>query len=409
MQRIPIRRIKQAVNLQNLSEISAQAILDHHLGRAVRAQADRRKNSDMPYVCKLCERVVVVPMHPQTREYYFKHWHQNVECPWTSGNGPSVDTVNSMIFGGRQEGPLHRRIVRETAELLKVSKNVSHVWEDERFSSANNGDFKKPDLRFVYNNQMFVIEVQLATTQRPIITERNEFYRREKIPIIWVVWAPPLISLLEHKASVIDIITDHQDNLFSFDEETIRQTRESSTFCLRVHWWEGNEPCNKVVTLDDLVISDESLPYVVEKPATWYEILKNEWAILGAHKHLSNEDLDRLWATLMGETEWPESADQPALDWDIVSLISLLLSMERNSIINSKQKNLTEMLHTFLTARGRQPMTRIVEHAAQKAGHSALLSKPTTRNLLAKARLKNQLTKNDFAPRLVRSLFPKWV
>ncbi len=407
--RIPIRRIQLAVRTQNFSEISAQAILDPHLGRAERAEADRLKNSDTPYVCRLCGQVVIVPMHPQTKEYYFKHWRQNVECQWTSDNGSSVDAVNSMIFGGIQEGPLHRRIVRETAQLLKVSKNVSDVWEDERFTSANNGDFKKPDLRFVYNNQMFVIEVQLATTQRPIITERNAFYRRENIPIIWVVWAPPPISLLAHRASVIDIITDHQDNLFSFDEETIRQTRESGVFLMRVHWWERDEHRNKVVTLDDLIISEGVLPYVVEKPATWNETLKNDWAKLGAGKHLSNEDLDRLWATLMSETEWPDVADQPSVDWDIVSLISLLLSMERNSIINSKQKSLTEMLHTFLTTRSRQPMTRIVEYAAQKAGHSDLLQRAKTRDLLEEAKSKTQLAKDDFAPRLVRALFPKWV
>lgn len=409
MERRQIRRILQTVDLRDLSEISARSILDPDRGRAVRAQADRHKESDTPFVCKLCQNIVIVPMHPRTKEYYFKHWHKNVECPWTSENGTSVDTVNSIIFGGRQEGPLHKRIVQETAQLLSASKNVTSVWRDERYTSPTVGDWKKPDLRFIYNGQMFVFEVQLATTQRPIITERNAFYLREKIPIIWATWTPPQIGLLEHKASVIDIITDHHDNLFSFDEATIQQTKDSGVFCLRVHWWEGNRCRNKMIAFDDLIIPDDTLPYVVEKPKPWCEELKNEWVLLGDRKHISNEDMERLWSTLMAQTEWPQVSDQPELDWDIVSLIGLLLSMERNSIVNSGQQNLTEMLHTFLTTQGRKPMARIVERAAGKAGHSKLFDRAKTRELLTAAKLTDQLHKNDFAPRLVRALFPNWL
>lgn len=256
---------------------------------------------------------------------------------------------------------------------------------------------------------MFVIEVQLETTQRPIITERNAFYLREKIPIIWVTWAPPQIGLLEHKASLIDIITDHNDNLFSFDEATIQQTKESGVFCFRVHWWEENLCRNKIIAFDDLIIPDGKLPYVMAKPTPWYDALKEEWAFLGNHKHISNKETDCLWSTLMAETEWPHAADQPDLDWDVVSLISLLLSMEHNSIVNSGQNNLTEMLHTFLSTQGRKPMARIVERAAIKAGHSKLFDRAKTRELLATAKLTNQLHKDDFAPRLVRAIFPNWL
>lgn len=407
MDRPRIRQILTAIDLETLTEISASDLLDFDIGRHTRQSADKQKKSDQPFICKKCENPVIVPMHWKTREYYFKHLGNQVDCPWTSESSITVDAASACIFGGQQEGPLHKRIKSELGALLADLPDVEKCWIDERYYNSA-GDWKKPDLRFSMGGQNFAIEIQLATTQRPIITERNQFYIKEGVPLIWVTWQPNLLELRNYPASVIDIATDHNDNLFSVDNETFDESRKSDSLKFRVHWWQGSLCHNKLISLSDLIIQDGRLPYAIEKPIKWYDQFKVDWIASYDGKHIHYAELRELWAKLVVGLETGGLTLSDELDWAVVALINTMLSLERGKVIGSSQKNLTEVIHTFITTAERQPMARIIEHAIRRSSHGELLDRPKTKELLAEAKATKQVSQQSIEATIARQLFPGW-
>lgn len=47
---------------------------------------------------------------------------------------------------------------------------------------------RRPDVRAIYDRMPLVVEVQLATTQIPIIVQREDFYESASIRLIWLTW-----------------------------------------------------------------------------------------------------------------------------------------------------------------------------------------------------------------------------
>ena len=408
MSRERIRRIESAIDLHDLHVIRADDLLDFDTGRHVRKLADKRKRSERAIVCSKCARPVVVPMHWRTQEYFFRHFGRDVDCPWTSTEtSTSVDEASARIFGGQQEGPLHRRIKEELGALIGSFPSVSDCVVDQTYRNAH-GDRRKPDVRFKFLGKTFVLEVQLATTQRPIITDRNEFYRAEGFWIIWIAWRPDRIALPAHKASIIDIITDHNDNLFSVDEETLEMSRKEGELELRVHWWDEFGCHEKMVTLRELIYPEGGLPFAVAKPLEWNEQFKDDWVNSYSGREIPYLKLNSLWTNMVTRLDLRTSFPDDSPDWDGVALINVLLSLERSRVVGSDQKNLTEVLNTHFTTESRKPTARIVEHAAKMAGQLDLLDRQKTNELLAATKSCKQVAKTSWQTSLVRGLFPDW-
>lgn len=70
-----------------------------------------------------------------------------------------------------------------------------------------------PDVRPIYDRMPLVVEVQLATTQIPIIVQREDFYESASIRLIWLTWnfEPPTSGRL--LSSFEDIFYSHDKNL----------------------------------------------------------------------------------------------------------------------------------------------------------------------------------------------------
>ena len=318
-----------------------------------------------------------------------------------------MDEASARIFFGQQEGLLHLRLKEALGALIAPLPNVTECIVDQYFINSK-GERRRPDVRFVYHGKVFVLEIQLATTQRPIITERNDFYIGEGVEIIWITWNPIRGKISDYRASFIDIITDHNDNLFSVDESTFDLTRISGELKLRVNWWEGDDCKERIVGLNELVLREGKPPYAIARPPEWHELHKDEWYAAGHQKLITDTECRRLWAEIQQKLSQPLSEDEASTDWEVVSMISLLISLEHGVPVNSQQKNLTEMLHTFLTTKRRKPMARIVAFAIGATKNSSLLERQKTKELLSLALVERQVSKSSLAARVVRLLFPEW-
>lgn len=119
-------------------------------------------------------------------------------------------------------------------------------------------------------------------------------------------------------------------------------------------------------------------------------------------------DRKYLYAELIRELELEVTDTDLNLEYEVEALLCLLLSLERNVVVGSRQKNLTEVLHTFLTTTSRKPLTRIVMHAVNMSGHASLLRRPKTLELLSRARVLPQEGYHSVEARIARALFPQW-
>ncbi|WP_247772832.1 DUF6035 family protein [Bradyrhizobium sp. 192] len=109
-------------------------------------------------------------------------------CPWWTGTPASVDIVSAQQFDGAQESPLHAKIKHIVGELLTNDPRTTAggVVVDE-YLILENGR-RRPDVRAIYDRMPLVVEVQLATTQIPIIVQREDFYESASIRLIWLTW-----------------------------------------------------------------------------------------------------------------------------------------------------------------------------------------------------------------------------
>lgn len=409
MNRDRIRQIEEAYDLNTLEIISAVQLLNFDFARALRQKADANKETNYPLICKQCENTLIVPMHPRTREYYFKHLKKHVECIWTDGRTKTIDKVSASIFRGKQEGPLHLAIKNRIGSILHKCIDVDQFWVDERYDSLIVKEHKKPDLRFTYKGKVFVFEIQLATTQRPIITKRNNFYKREGFHLLWITANVESKDLIDHKASVIDIITDHNDNLFSVDSETFKQSEAENTIILRVHWWERGECKNKLVKLDELKYRENNLPYIIDKPKIWHEAWKDKWISI-TYDDVSNHHSRReCWEELIEELDL--KIDPEYLEKDSMSLmytLNLLISIDREIIIGTRQNNYTQILNTFLSTESRKPYAKIINYCLKKASKQYLLQIDSTKKKMIEAIKVSQVNIKSTEVKIIRALFPYW-
>ena len=99
-----------------------------------------------------------------------------------------MDDVSRRQFQGAQESPLHVAIKTVVGELLRLDIRTTpdSVVIDE-YLIMKDGK-RRPDVRAIYGGVPLVVEVQLATTQIPIIVQREDFYDEQAYRLLWLTW-----------------------------------------------------------------------------------------------------------------------------------------------------------------------------------------------------------------------------
>jgi hypothetical protein len=265
---------------------------------------------------------------------------------------------------------------------------------------------RRPDVRAVHAKRRIVVEVQLATTQIPIIAQREAFYAHNGYGLLWVTWGfqpDPGRKLL---ASIADIYTVHNKNIFSLDQDVIEQSKKEGQFLLRVFWKVESEWRSKVVALADLTWTDSGKIYAVDPPPEWNDLFRKRWLAALGERGLGWQDRDMFVGELaqrLGE------AKDKLEEWNLVSLVELGLSVEEGRPVASAQSNLTELLNTFLSAKGRHEYAGVVEILLRGASRSDLLIVGSTRRKLDLAKSVQEGEAAAVAMRAMSELFPEYM
>ena len=78
--------------------------------------------------------------------------------------------------------------------VFKLIRDFSDVVVEGRWTGAFSGEWRRPDVRAVFEGIPVAFEIQLSTTYINVIAQRREFYRREGGLLFWFspasIWTP---------------------------------------------------------------------------------------------------------------------------------------------------------------------------------------------------------------------------
>jgi hypothetical protein len=390
------------------------------------------------YLCSLCGHPVYAPNYSTGPGW--KHFgREPIDCEWWTGTGSSVDEVSARQFQGQQESPLHNKVKNLVADLLRADGRIADVVVDEVLHGSTG--YKKPDVRAEFDDRPIAVELQLSTTQIPVIVERELFYRQEGRHLLWLTWDFEPRPYAGVRQAFRDIATAHHENLFTLDAEAIAESRRRNCLVFRVLWWLDEACHDKLVTLDDLVWSDTGLPFavpraqpiipppspIIPRPVTAEKrpsvaiprvpVLTARWAEKFKRRWEEAAEERSSWE-LVGDDLWPELLDVvgvTGLRYDretasvVIDVLNLALSLECGQPVGSRQANLVELLTTFLSAERRHPYAVLAERLAAASGRAGLLERPAIKKKIEAAKLVKQVGGSSEAVKILKALFPYWV
>lgn len=252
-----------AERLLSLAEVEFTALRRS----AMQARLDRRAGGNsVRFQCAICRQPLFLSRHiGGSRNRWFVHDGNADGCPWYEQNRLSPDQTKALIYRGQQEGAAHREIKSFLAYWLEKNQDVSNISQEQTtFSDVVKGEWRRPDVKCLYRGMPLVFEVQLSYTFLSDVIARDEFYRREKIFIIWV------FSKFElNRAAVTDEAFFNNRNLFVLDTEAIQKTKEHGALT-----FSGYRQAPQLVddficdiwTSEPVVLSDAIFPYDNYRP-----------------------------------------------------------------------------------------------------------------------------------------------
>lgn len=405
------RTIKTAVDLHTMRTISSDELLamsqdEYHAVRraATRARLDRSAR----YVCALCGHATYAPREGRTgRPYWKHHFGAPEDCLWWTGTSSRIDEVSASQFQGFQESPLHAAIKNTIGELLRSDPltEPDSVVIDE-YLIAEDGR-RRPDVRAVHSGFPIVVEVQLATTQIPIIMQREDFYDQHAHRLLWVTWnfKPPAPGE-RMRSSFEDIFYSHNKNLFSIDEGTLQLSQHEHTVVLRTHWTRENTWQTKLVRLAELQWLSTGRAFAVAPESPWHEDFLERWRAVTGDHGTQWPEREGLLEELAARLALPNIDRRELEDADADGLINCLLSLFDGQPVGSRQKNLTELLNTFLGVERRHRFARLVRRFAERCDRADVLAIRSVQTKIERAFESQQDGPETLTGRIALTLFP---
>ena len=177
---MPQRTLKEAIDLDIMSKITSDDLLaggmDYY--QKIRHNATgRHLENNYQYACAKCGHGVYVTL--RNKKPLWQHFRgAPQDCPWWTGDPDTVTQVSANQFQGQQESPLHSKLKFLIKELLQNDSRIEKITIEKTIIGKNGR--RKPDVQASYQGKDLSFEVQLATTQIPIILSREKFYQNEK-------------------------------------------------------------------------------------------------------------------------------------------------------------------------------------------------------------------------------------
>lgn len=200
----------------------------------------RKRNSENNplYKCEECGTELELSCMPDGKgehSFYFRHFKDPGfdKCSIKTGTNRTEEEILRYQYAFKSESNAHKSLKREVGEIVRLFIDPN-VIVDKQFIKDKFGDTerRKPDVYFHLNDQEITIEFQVNNTFHSVIQERESFYERNKISLLWVFaeFEPESFQSITIK----DIYIPNGNNAFVFDDEAKQTSYEQQKLVLKV-------------------------------------------------------------------------------------------------------------------------------------------------------------------------------
>ena len=281
--------VEEVLNLETKRHINSELFFlhEHDPQRKAEIKEIRYKieKEELNYVCAYCKTPVWIS-GSKNGNHHFKHKVGSTSsCPYRSDSELTEKEINRIRYLHKRESQEHIRLKQQLKSGLEETPYVENVKEEETHfneSLVNTHHWKRPDIQFDYGDLKVVFEAQVSQLFLSVIVERNDYYRDNKMYILWVFDNFDYEDI--HKPFYQDDIFESQNkNVFVFDYEAEILTNEKNELHLkcfyrvpeinfdRLHDIEYNEFYNypfiedkwesKYISIKDLSFNDDYTVY----------------------------------------------------------------------------------------------------------------------------------------------------
>ena len=118
--------------------------------------------------------------------------------------------------------------------LCEWSKGFTNVGvPDATLFGISGTGHRFPDLAAVHNGKRIVFELQISKTYLPVVSDREDFYRKNNIYLFWLFHQ---FEIFRNRQTERDIVALRGRHAFELDFEAIIATLQAEKLNLKVHW-----------------------------------------------------------------------------------------------------------------------------------------------------------------------------
>lgn len=191
------------------------------------------------------------------------------------------------------------------------------------------------------------------------------------------------------------------------DNETVHLSRQRNEIILRAFWVHENSWQSKLVGLHELSWLSSGRAFAVAPEPHWHEDFLARWRGATGDHGTPRPERGTLLAELADKLSLIDVDDRILEEADIDSLINCLLSLLDGHPVGSRQKNLVEVLNTFLNVERRHRFARLIRRFAELAGRKDILETRSVRSKLAVSLKVAQDDPQSLTGRIALALFPE--
>lgn len=281
-----IRTVEDILNLETGENITASVLLDNMesddiilLRRKLRT-ANREGKPIL--VCAECLTKLELRCNKLSRKnrgkdyYFFKHYKDVKECSIKTDSHLPVGVLLDRKYENVKESIPHIELKNRLGYIIMQFHSPKIISIDSKFYFDKFGgrEKRKPDVYAVIGDKEYAFEIQLNTTFLSVIEEREAFYERNNVSILWIFKNFPLEDGLQ-RLTQKDIYVPNRLNAFVLDNEMLNLSIERKKLHLRVYYKtflvDGWKICSqwntKIVTIEDLTYTGNCKPFFYDSLA----------------------------------------------------------------------------------------------------------------------------------------------
>jgi hypothetical protein len=197
-------------------------------------QTDLRREQPR-FVCAMCMTPVYLVSRPEGRKFFFRHSLEDGRCSAVTRGLLSQDEIDARKYNGAKESWLHLEMKSWITACLQADARFSEVVVEGRWTGAFTGEWRKPDVRALYDGVRVAFEIQLSTTYINVIAQRREFYRQEGGLLFWVF---AHFDIGARRLTQEDVFYNNNRNAFVVTQATRDESLRQRRFLLECIWAE---------------------------------------------------------------------------------------------------------------------------------------------------------------------------